>query len=97
MSSSHYKLDVPGLFFRRPKALEVMPAEFVRQAVPFCLTEAEALELHAEMDFLNRGFVDLFAMSPARTRVSMLLDCLQLAGAKLVLAAEYMRRSEICT
>ena len=35
--------------------------------MPFCLTEAEALAVHAEMDFLSQGFVDLFPMSPART------------------------------
>eukprot|EP00439_Symbiodinium_sp_Y106_P053055 s1728_g7.t1 len=46
--------------------LRVTPEEFVRQAMPFCLTEAEALAVHAEMDFLSQGFVDLFPMSPAR-------------------------------
>ncbi|CAE7508995.1 Csmd3 [Symbiodinium natans] len=45
----------------------VTPEEFVQQAVPFCLTQEEALALHAEMDFLSQGFVDLFAMSLART------------------------------
>ena len=39
----------------------------MRQAMPFCLTEVEALAVHAEMDFLSQGFVDLFSMSPART------------------------------
>ena len=47
--------------------LQVTPEEFVQQAVPFCLTQEEALALHAEMDFLSQGFVDLFAMSLART------------------------------
>ncbi|CAE7254855.1 PSMC3 [Symbiodinium pilosum] len=47
--------------------LQVTPAEFVQQALPFCITEAEALDLHGQMDFLNQGFVDLFPMVPART------------------------------
>lgn len=45
---------------------KVLPEELVAQALPYCISESEALALHAQLDVLTQGFVDLFALSDSR-------------------------------
>eukprot|EP00438_Fugacium_kawagutii_P000251 Skav212296 [mRNA] locus=scaffold732:600348:624010:- [translate_table: standard] len=54
--------------------LKVLPAELLAQAAPYCISETDALMLHARLDVLSQGFIDLFAFSSTRPRLFGRLD-----------------------
>ena len=45
---------------------KVLPEELLAQALPYCISESNALQLHKELDVLSQGFIDLFAFSSTR-------------------------------
>jgi CUB/sushi domain-containing protein len=45
---------------------KVMPDEFIGQARSFCLSDSESLELHAELDVQEEGFIDLTSLGAER-------------------------------